>query len=369
MTLVLSNDDVRELLPVPVYIESMESAYRHWGRQNALVQPRIDMYSPSPERRSSYVFKTMTGLIPDDDLVALRINSDIITWQERNGSLRKEKVPSAQGDRWVGLVFLFDMVSGELIAILPDGIMQQSRVAATTAVAAKYLARPDSARLAVVGSGGQAEAAILAMSAAMPSITSIDVWSPTEHKRNGLVKRCVDSGLNARVATSAEEAVVGADLVVTATNSLEPVIESSWVSPGAFVACVKSVELGRELLTDADRVILHARPLDPVNYIVGQGDAAIHGTDPVDKLFGEPLSRTGVDDIVADLAETCPVLADVLLDDSLGRRSPDDRIVFLNPMGTGLQFAAVGRALYLAAKETGRGHELPGDWFSEDIQC
>jgi ornithine cyclodeaminase/alanine dehydrogenase-like protein (mu-crystallin family) len=369
MTLVLSNDDVRALLPVPTYIDAMESAYLQLGRGRALVQPRIDMYNPSPETRSAYTFKSMTGMLPSDDIVALRINSDVITWQQRCGSLRKEKIPSAEGDRWVGLVFLFDMVSSELIAILPDGVMQQLRVAATTAVAAKHLARPDSARLAVVGSGGQAEAAILTLAAALPSLASIDVWSPTEHKRKDLVKRCTGLGLPARVAGSAEEAVAGADLVVTATNSLEPVLDASWVAPGAFVACVKSVELGRELLSDADRVVLHDRPLEPANYIVGRGDDVIHATDPVDQLFGTPLERADVDDLVVEFGATCPTLADVLLDESLGRTSPDERIVFLNPMGSGLQFAAVGRALVDAAKASGRGHELPGDWFSEDIQC
>jgi hypothetical protein len=78
-----------------------------------------------------------------DLLVEVRINSDVISWTRRDGKLRKEKIAAAEDGRWVGLVFIFDTLSGELCAITPDGEMQRRRVGATTAVAIRRLARPD----------------------------------------------------------------------------------------------------------------------------------------------------------------------------------------------------------------------------------
>jgi alanine dehydrogenase len=102
----------------------------------------------------------MAGLLVKDHVVALRINSDVISWTRRDGKLRKEKIAAAEDGRWVGLVFIFDTLSGELCAIIPDGEMQRRRVGATTAVAIRHLARPDARIVGVYGSGFQAEGAV-----------------------------------------------------------------------------------------------------------------------------------------------------------------------------------------------------------------
>ncbi len=93
-----------------------------------------------------------------------------------------------------------------------------------------------------------------------------------------------------------------ADVVVTATNALDRVVEPEWIKPGAVVACVKAQELGREILTQADRIILHTHDLDPINYMAGKGNEPFRDTDFVDTLFGEKRGDGDVRDLLKSLA-------------------------------------------------------------------
>ncbi len=114
--------------------------------------------------------------------MALRLNSDVIKWEEKGGRIIKDKVPAAPGNKWVGLVLLFSAESGEPLAIFPDGFIQglESRPAARSA--ARYLAREDAAIVGILGSGWQARAHAKAMCAVRP-IKKILVHSPTKINR------------------------------------------------------------------------------------------------------------------------------------------------------------------------------------------
>jgi hypothetical protein len=84
-----------------------------------------------------YALKSMDGVIPKLGVGAIRINSDILTFPEGEGGMRRVKVPAAPGNRYVGLVLLFSSHTGEPLAIMPDGVIQRARVGATNALAAK----------------------------------------------------------------------------------------------------------------------------------------------------------------------------------------------------------------------------------------
>lgn len=364
--IVLTNEEVRELVPIDIYVDAIESAYREYGLGRAVIQTRTDLYGESPAENQYCVFKSMVGMLVKEHVVALRINSDVITWTRREGNLRKEKIPAAEGGRWVGLVFVFDTLTGELRAILPDGEMQRRRVGATTAVAARHLARKDARIVGVYGSGSQAEGAVLAVAAAFPRC-EMQLWSPNREHRETLARRCRDLGINIEAVDSREQPARGADVIVTATNALDRVVEPEWIGPGTLVACVKAQELGREILLGADRVIVHTRDLDPINYVAGKANAPFRDTDFVDMLFGQTRGDGDVRDLLTSLAENTPDLADVLSGRVEGRAKPAERVVFLNPVGTGLQFAAVAKKIIAAAEERGVGQRLPTIWFTEDM--
>src|SRR6202011_4833165 len=110
----------------------------------------------------------MNGVIPDQGIAAVRVNSDILTWPASKHGVKRVKVPSAPNGRYVGLVLLFSTRTGEPLAIYPDGIVQRMRTGATSGLAAKYMAREDARIVALLGTGWQAGSQAMAICAARP---------------------------------------------------------------------------------------------------------------------------------------------------------------------------------------------------------
>src|SRR4030088_1994095 len=134
MTLILSNDDVEKLLTMRDCIAVMEEAYVELAEGRGVSRTRSDCFTPTTRTDALYSLKSMDGVVPKLGIGAVRINSDIITWPKRGNKMRREKVPAAPNNRYVGLVLLFSVETGEPLAILPDGVMQRMRVGAPDAL-------------------------------------------------------------------------------------------------------------------------------------------------------------------------------------------------------------------------------------------
>src|SRR5262249_29585884 len=129
----------------------------------------------------------------------------------------------------------------------------QIRTGAASGYATSLLAREDAAILGIIGSGFQARTQLAAMRAVRP-IRQVKVWSRSEDKR-----RAFGSELDAVAVNTAEQAVRGADIVITATNSKEPVLDAGWISPGTHINAMGSNqaqrrELPAELVLRADLI-------------------------------------------------------------------------------------------------------------------
>lgn len=112
------------------------------------------------------------------------------------------------------------------------------RTGALGAAATGALARTDAQIVSVIGSGRQAWAQLWALTA-VRQIVEVRVYSPTEGHRRAFAERAAgELGLNATPVPSAQQAVVGADIVILATRSEQPVISSAWVTAGAHVNTV-----------------------------------------------------------------------------------------------------------------------------------
>jgi alanine dehydrogenase len=364
--IILSNEDVRDLVPPAAYVDAVETAYREYALGRAVIQPRVDLYTESPAADRYSVFKSMIGALAKDHLVALRINSDVISWTNHAGNMRKEKVPAAEGGRWVGLVFVFDTLSGELRAIFPDGEIQRRRVAATTAVAIRHLARRDAKVIGIYGSGSQGEGAVRVIGTAMPHC-ELRLWSPNPDNRRRLVERCQQDGINVRCMDEPDLAARGADAIVLATNALDPVIEWDWIDPGTLVTCVKAQELGEGILSRVDRIVLHTRDVEPTNYMAGDKSGPFKDTDFTDRLFGAERGKGDASAFLRGLPQDLPELFDIVTGEVEARVGDGERVVFLNPVGNGLQFAAISRQIIDAAEAQGVGQRLPAEWFSEEL--
>jgi ornithine cyclodeaminase/alanine dehydrogenase-like protein (mu-crystallin family) len=363
--LIINNEEIDSLLTVDLALRALERAYAGQAGGTAVNRPRSDMYLPGVHEGSVYAFKSMEGGLVESKVVALRLNSDVIRWENRENRIVKDKVPAAPGKKWVGIIQLFSAETGEPLAMFPDGVIQRMRVAATSALAAREMARPDASVMAIFGSGWQAGAHVPAF-CAVRKIKRINAYSPTRVNREKFAKQMEELvGVPAVPMETAEAAATDADILVAATNAITPVILTEWMKPGVHVTCVKDSELSDDTIRKADRVVIHARNFAPENYIAGFGDEKISEHDPVDFIIGKKKSPS---EVAAPPFWTCaPELKEVMGGKVPGRESPEEVTCFINNIGLGIQFAAVGYAVYLEARAQGVGKEIPTDWFLEAV--
>jgi ornithine cyclodeaminase/alanine dehydrogenase-like protein (mu-crystallin family) len=227
------------------------------------------------------------------------------------------------------------------------------------------MARQGAAVMAIFGSGWQAGAHVPAF-CAVHKIKRIRAFSPTSGNRERFAQEMEQLvGVPVQPMNTAEEAARDADILVAATNAVTRVIEPQWLKPGVHFTCVKDCELGEESIRKADRVVIHARNFAPENYIAGFGDEKISAHDPIDFIRGQKQSAAEVE--TAPPWIKAPELKEVISRKVPGRKSPEEITCFINNIGLGIQFAAVGSAIYAEAKVKGLGNEIPTDWFLETV--
>ena len=350
--MLLENGDVERLLTAEACIDALEVAFRDLAEGRAVNRPRSHTCTPLGEGHW-YLFKSMDGSIPRLGLHAIRLSSDHTHEFSRGGKRRREKLPAAPGGRYVGLVMLFDIHTLEPLAIIQDGHLQRMRVGCTSALAAKYLSRPDSRVVALIGSGWQATTQLLGLRQ-VRDVREYRAYS-TDPERLRIFSGDMSErlGQEVRAVRSSREAVDGADIVACATNSHDPVLDGAWLAPGQHVGSVQSHELDWRTLERASLIAVRSREA-----------ATFH--HPPDQAPVEAAEVKRLDErLRAKLVE----LGDVVVGRS-GRRSPADITLFTGgglgaSSGLGIQFAAVGHAVYQAARAAGAGREIPTDWFLE----
>ncbi len=143
-----------------------------------------------------------------------------------------------------GIIVLLRATTGEPLAVLDGRLITEMRTAAVTAVATKLLADPEAHTLAILGSGVQARAHWQALRL-VRDFSEVRVWS-----RNPEHARALASEIGA-TAAAAEEAVRGADVVVTVANVSDPILFGRWLKPGVLVNAVGAVGASKRELDDA----------------------------------------------------------------------------------------------------------------------
>jgi alanine dehydrogenase len=353
---ILSNEDIDQLLTMPECIAVLEQMYGDYANGQALLVPRIDNLSPATEPGAYYAFKQMGGAWPRKQVQALRINSDIITHPVIAGKQRRVKAPKANG-RWVGLVFMFSTETGALIGIFPDGAMQRMRVGSANGIALKHMARKDSDKLTIIGSGWQAGGQLMAAMAMLP-FKQVRIFSPRAESRESFVAQSRARYPDIEIVNidNAEEAVQGADVIMAATSSMHRVLEPSWLKPGMHVSCIKSQEVDQELLDVADKVIVH------VSAQAKAYENIMPGTPNVN-----PEHEKGWWTKPGNRFSEYEELSQLVIGTTPGRQNASEITCFLNNVGIGLQFAAAGALVLEKAALLDIGHELPDEWFTEDV--
>jgi alanine dehydrogenase len=353
MTLIIPDELVKEVLDMGACIDALRAAFLELGAGQAVNRPRSHSFTKL-DGDQYYTFKSMDGSLPSRGVHAIRMSSDLMEDQVRFGRRRRDKLPAAPGGRYVGLVMLFDMRQLYPLAIIQEGFLQRMRVGATSAIAAEALSRPDARTAAVIGSGWQAGAQILGLQEVLP-IQEYRVYSPNRENleafcesQRGVIRADV------RPMDSAREAVAGADVVALSTNSMVPVVEGQWLEAGQHVGSLQGYEIDQETLERSSVIV--ARDREPSTY---------HA--PRD---WQPAEATERKELSEELLERVVTLGEVLAGISPGRTRDEDITLFTGggtgvSAGLGIQFTAVGHAVYESAREHGGAHEVPIEWFTQ----
>jgi ornithine cyclodeaminase/alanine dehydrogenase-like protein (mu-crystallin family) len=304
-TLVLSHVEVEELLPMLECIEVMENALRALARGEVVNPLRQKMAGTGAPGILGLMPAWMGGATPYYALKEVCVFS---------GN------PQRGLDTHVGTVILHSGETGEPLAIVNASAVTAIRTAAVSAVATKLLAREDASVLAILGNGVQARSHLEAIPLVRP-IREIRTFS-----RSG------------GTARSAEEAVRGADIVVTATSSKEPVLRREWLEPGVHVNAVgSSIPTAREL--DGETVAA-------ASLFVDRRESTINESG--DYLFAvREGAISGPDHIRGELGE-------LLLGTAPGRTSRDE-ITLFKSLGLAVEDLASVAYLFEAAKNANRG--------------
>jgi ornithine cyclodeaminase/alanine dehydrogenase-like protein (mu-crystallin family) len=357
VTLILNDEDVSRALQMGPCINAIEEAYRDLGNGTALSPGRKDCFLASNHPSAYYSFKTIDGGLERLGVYALRVDSDLISYQVVNGVARRVKVPAAQGNRYVGLVYLYSTETLELLAIMNDGHLQRMRVAGTTGVGAKYLARKNSQVLALFGAGWQAETAAWAL-AEVCSLKAIKIFSPNPQNRRLLAEKLAKNlSCHVAAAGSSEETIKDADIVATATNSQGPVVSGRMIQEGMHLTCITPVEFDEDAWRKSHRIIVSSFHGEYQSYKTRHESLATIRSDQdkreVEKIYGQ------------NYGNKVAVLSGLLLGGVSGRESDKEITLFHKGVGLGIEFAAAAKVVYDQARRLGLGREIPTEWFTQ----
>jgi ornithine cyclodeaminase/alanine dehydrogenase-like protein (mu-crystallin family) len=211
--LFLNEDQVQQHLRMEQLIPAMEKALIEFSA-GKVTQPVRSVISISPP---GGFLGLMPALTPDG------LGLKAVTFYPSNA---ERGIPTH-----MAIIFLVDPQTGTPLAIMDGRLITEMRTAAVSAAATKLLASPNAKILAILGSGVQARSHVEALRL-VRKFQEIRVWSPTPERAQRFAKEIGGT------ATSAEEAVRDADVIVTATNSKTPVLNGAWLKPGCHVNAI-----------------------------------------------------------------------------------------------------------------------------------
>lgn len=347
--LLLGEEEIQGLVSMRECIDLMRSAYAELAAGQARITPRgrirLNYDGPASKRWS---LNTMAGAIPSLGVAAVRIDSiayaDSASTQRAGGRY--------VDDRFSGLVLLFDLGTGRLIAVLPGFTISGLRVAATSALVVDLSAPQGPASLGVFGSGKQARSHVAAM-AAVRTITRVLVFSPDpDHVRAFCAEIASVHGLRA-VAATAQAVVEGSDVIVITTNAKAAVFDGRWLPERCCVVSTGNADRYQDrrgvdsaTIERADLVIVNSREMADLDRQVDVLDAIAHAER-------EGRSLMEVKDLVAAGGATWTQREGVTL--------------YCNNGGQGIQVTAIAEIMYRRALRSGSGRELPASWFSTNL--
>ncbi len=237
------------------------------------------------------------------------------------------------------LFILSEIEKGFPVAVMEGTLASNMRVAAMGGIAAKHLARKDSQSIGFIGAGEQAKMHLLAMKVVRPGLKECRVAAKTVAEEEQFIKELSPLlpdlkfiGTN----TVARDAMLDADILVTATSAQAPLLKAEWMKPGAFYSHIGGWEDEYQVALQCDKIVCD------------DWDTVTHRTQTLSRMYKEGLIAHG--DIYADLHE-------LVSGHKLGRETEEERIYF-NAVGLAYVDVAIALAMYKRADSSHIGQHL-----------
>jgi len=321
MPILLSEQDIRIVLSMDDLITTMQAALMRYSA-GEVTQPLRTVIEVGLQKA---FFAVMPASIPDPPALGAKLVTVF-------GSNHAVGLPSHQAT-----IILLDAMTGELVAVMDGRYITEARTAAVSAVSVRLLARENATTLALIGSGVQARSHLEAIARVRP-LGSVRVWSPNEGRRAAFV-----SEMRPRTRApihdceSAREAVDGADIIVLATASRDPVVQSAWVADGAHICAVGACRPDQ-------------REMDPAlvkrgRLFVDSRSAALAEAGDVMLAMKEGLF--GEDHIAGELGS--------LAAGTISGRTSASEVTIFKSLGMAVEDVAAAHRAYVGAAERGLG--------------
>lgn len=321
--LLLTDSDVSRLVDTSESIDVVEAAFADFGKGLAQMPPKV--YLDFPQQRGD--LRAMPAAVGDRYAGVKLINS-----HELNPS---RGLPSV-----IGTYVLFSQETGIPICLMAATVLTALRTGAASGVASKYLARPESSTLGLIGAGAQAAYQYRAVAGKLP-ISEVIVWAPDNDlvRRDAFLEAIGAAHPSVRFSAGSIDEAAGADVICTTTPARAPLFPAAAVRPGAHINAVGADGPGKQELDPA--ILRGAR------VIVDEMHQAVHGGE-VNVAITRGLLRE------SDIAGTLP---DVINGTVPGRTSESEVTIF-DSTGLAIQDIAVAILAYTRAVETGAGSHI-----------
>jgi alanine dehydrogenase len=346
--LLVSPQEIRGIVTMAEAVEAVRLGFREWGQDPQLNAPRRRIHIPTGVRVSVH-----QGGVPAAKA------SGLMTHCEWVKPMAEEQIYPRLNHP---VIVLYDSAEGELKGVivgeitcteLPNNIAVTGlRTAATSAVGTDLLARPDASSVGIFGAGGQAKNHLLALMQ-VRNLKNVKVYSRNPANRKKFVEQMGPvTNLDITPVSSAEEAVRGVDIVLTATNSSVPVFDGNWLQAGQHVTTIVGSNVG---LVKGGFASAKRREID---------DATLARSD----VHGIVSMQQAIQDEQADIYD--PVqrgviqweqlieIGEILAGKKEGRTKTEEITFFKNNAGQGVADVALGAKVLENVKRKNAGQAL-----------
>jgi ornithine cyclodeaminase len=315
----LSDLDVRAMIKMPAVIEAVEADFRRQADPENMIMGIPLAYS-TDDRKLGFRWRLKTAVIRSLGVAGVRLTGYKIDSEGKGGG----------GDRnSTRYIVLSDPATSLPLAIIDEHTSFSMRTSAAICVAAKYLA--------IIGVGNVGQTALLGLSHLF-NLKQIKVTSQRAASRQAFAKeKSAALGLSIQAVDTYEEACRGADIIIAATPSTEPFIQYEWIKDGAFVGVMGHEEVTPKLFEKCDRLFVDYNPKTEKHAPQIQHAIDLGGLS-CDKPIGQ--------------------IWEVVSGKLPGRSNSREKVVVVT-VGLTTQDTAIAHALYLQAKDEGRGLRLP----------